>query len=363
MDIEKLELDIQNETNNTLIKDGKKKKRKTIIISLITIILIIIIFSLLYVFNNPKSIFESVINNSFNLIKENVSKTNSRYVNGKSNYILNFNGYKFTVDSIYNVDNKKGLFNYQISSKYDGSNLIDLNMYNEENGTYIFFPGLYDKYIKVESESMSKNEIITVINSINKAVISSINGEKISSMSTTINNEKVKKLTLNVDKGVYNKVKKYLKEDKDFMNVVDRYMDEIAFEEDEFTSFDFSIYVKGLNDFMGLEIKDSEDTFYIHKLSNNKYEYNLSNTVNGVFNYKKKEDNTSINLTFNGNGVNGSLNITDEVEKTNNYNASNIKESVDVDDISEEDFTNIYTKLVLNDGVSKLISNFANINS
>ena len=150
---ENLEDKIEKQTNDTLVKNAKKKSKKIIIISLIIVLLLAAMGILFYIFNNPKSIFNNSVNSVFKIMENAVNQNNSQYIEGNGAYNLNLNAgtssYNFDMTTDYSVDNKNGLLNCNVTTNYDNLPLLNFNLYNGENGLYLYSADLYDKYVKL----------------------------------------------------------------------------------------------------------------------------------------------------------------------------------------------------------------------
>ena len=393
----------QKEVDNIINKPSlktKKASKKALIITLILLVLIAAGGLYTYFMNNPKTIFETAINKAFGTLSDNInSKPNPIQGNIQINTNFDHENYselnKIKLNLDYESDNNNQISKINFNMTYDDNNLLSGLFYSENGENYLYSADLLNKYIKLDSteNTVTQTDVNILLDSLNKALIKSIDGEKItgSKMQIDINDKATKtyRSVLTIDKNNINKLadnfNSALQNDQDFLNTVakisDKSQNEIQNTLNENTneiksSFNdntitISIYTRGFNQkFTKLEINETinnvTNTYSLTKIDEETYNYLIKNSeeqMEGTITYVSKNNSESINtqntLTTNGETLNFDFNIQNDFEKLSQVNKETITENTPISELTEEDVNYILSKLMNNEALLNLITNLS----
>lgn len=375
----------------------KKASKKALIITIILLVLIVIVGLYVYFTNNPKTIFETAINKTFTSIENNINSSPNT-IKGNIQMNINFdnvnyselNKIKLSLD--YENDDNNQISKINFDMTYDNNHLLSGLLYSENGDNYLYSEDILNKYIKLSSQAtLSKEEINTLLNTLNKALIKSIDGEKItgSKMQIDIDGKSTKtyRSILNIDQNNINniadKLNSNLQNDQDFLKILAKASNTSQSEvksvlneninelKNSFTNaaMTISIYTKGFRqEFVKLELNETTNdvtsTISITKLNNEKYNYLIKNEeekMEGTINYSRNNHNQTImtenTLTTNDETLNFKFNIQNSSESISQVTKETITESIQADEFSEEDINYMLTKLLTNETILNLIVN------
>lgn len=188
----------------------------------ILVIILCLAFLYKYVILNPKAIFNSGLNNSYNYINNILNYLDSNsYFNTPTkidgvlttsttdpNY-KDLDNYKFNITSSIDIDNK--IYNSELSFLKSNTELMNINYYVENNNDYLELTNIYNNIIQLAKTNTSD----TLLNNINKIDYTLLN-KSLKSIKDIINNnisynqiksdEKNKYVSLSLSKEEYSKI-------------------------------------------------------------------------------------------------------------------------------------------------------------
>lgn len=410
--LEKLkELQEMNELNEPR-KSFESKEYKNPMSYVPVIILVFLIMLLGFGFflsRSPKMVFNTLINKVYKEINNNVI-TNIKNVKGNMSFQTNIsvpdnqsnvifeilNNIYFNADYEMDYENKKMLV--KLNTKYDNEKLVDVDLYAEDNKGYIFLKDAYKKYISTDIEDLDdvfekieinddyKIILSEVKNAVNKALKSEYftkSREKI-----IVNNKNVSviknSLVINYDtaKQLATDILTYLSDSKSFTNSLsniseinqDEIISSIEEEIQTINSYNaasnknkviVSIYTTSLtNEVIKMDISVEGDiektTLEFIKDSDDSYNIILKSgdiTVNSNINLLEQSDGTqkvAISVTEPTSGTNFNLTVNTSVKYNTNLTTVDVRDSVDVDSLTEEETNQIMTQLMESKGIQKL---------
>ena len=373
-----LEDKIEKQTNKALIKSDKKKKKKVIIISVTIIVILAILGVLYYITNNPRFIMKTAINKAFNSLQ---NETIYDYEQGTLSLNLDDKNSEnnLAIDFEYQADNKQGLFDVTANIIVNAEPSIDIYMNQDKDKFSFYAPDLYDGYLSYDMQAEPFSDMSVETNAIHEALTETINSEKIigDNINITVNNEnvKTKRSSLTIDnsniESITTTFANSLKNNQEF---IDTLVNDYDVSEDEVLEaidslitdttdypITISIYTKGLkNDFVKFEVSAQENNdviygFSITKISDNNIEYQFisnestNNEINGNLNIKN-ENTITTDFTITEDGMvtyEGTLQLDGEINEIDSYEAEEVTESTNIEDLSDEDLEQLYINLFM----------------
>lgn len=386
----------QNNINEMDDSFVEPKKKPFGIIFLILLLLLISggIAYYYFILDNPKNIFTTAVNNIFD--KVNFEETKK---NGTIDYNLNLNitsqneelkglfdiVNQFKLSGTIGIDNNLNELNGII--KYKDKQLLNYNILvdNGDNpAMYTRLLDLYDKTIKLELEKENITDYDTNINdykqiasSFKMVLNSSLENANYKKEYLKLNDEMVKKISLNIDElfltNIYNK----LLQDSLFINSYAKINNMTNEEVSDLLNKDISeskdnnetlnIYLSILkNEFIKFEYINAEDNLTIIK-DNDKYNFDLSESFTSVYQgfVKITQVNNKNDLTLSLSLIEKELNIeanieylVDESKKTNTMDINN---SVNLEELTEEETNKIMENLFKNEAFNLFLEDYQKI--
>ncbi len=152
----------------------KKPKRKGLIISLIIVAVIIIALLLVYflIFAKPEFIFNSAIDKLFAIEEETYDsiKVNSKVkvsIEAKDTSIQEqlseLEKYTFNLNTQLNIKEKDAALGLGV--EYDNDEVVNANIYYNNEELYAYLNGLFDKYIQIDMPQEAKDSLKTAFES------------------------------------------------------------------------------------------------------------------------------------------------------------------------------------------------------
>ena len=254
---------------------------------------------------------------------------------------------------------------------------------SSENISYLSLKELYPKTIKVESEEdsltddtqkvdTSIDDYKQVYNSFLTALKESMANAKYTKSYTKLNDKLVKKITINIDKSLVETLitkllndEKFSASDAKIMNITetevsDELNEELSNLEDKTEVL--SIYLGIINnEFNMLDIDAGEDGQIKITKENDTYQFEYSENYTLMYQGKititKNSNQTSISLSIDllEEKTSVKLNMTTKLDETKGIDELDTSNTVNIDEISEDDMTNIMTKLLDNDAITSLL--------
>lgn len=398
---------------------NKKSKMSLFVIVAVVAFLIIILGVSYFVAKSPKSIFTHSVNNLYKNIELNL-KGNVKTLSTNFELKLNVDGNEenkeltdiinnLSLKGNVNIDYINKLFLVSFDSTYANDNLLNVDVQYQKGTAYVLLNDVFDKYIVVDSvEGMDdyfETTQITedhkiLVTEVKKALTKSLKSKffETSKVELEINGKKenVTKNTLKLTKeNMIELTKEFLealKNDDKFLKSYAKInnTDEATVKdslESEITSIDgedlaenageVSLYTKGLfnelveiemivsegSDSLELSLTKKDDNNYVVRLvTMNKEEFILN------VNITKEEHTLNLKLSTNVENQNILLDIKYGYEYDKEVTLKDVSDSVNINELTEEQATEIMNKLSQNVGVQKIIeaiskieNNYANI--
>ena len=383
----------------------QKKSKKGIVAFIVTLVILVVglLGFTFYITRTPKMVFNGFVNKlfkevessmvDFDTMKGSLTLQTSLSTNDESSEILDIiNDIFVSID--YEIDYTKKDALLGINTKYDNDKLLNLDVYLKDNKGYVLLEDLYDKYISVDVgdidslfETTDVKDSKTVFSEVRSAITKSLKNEYFtkSKEEITIDGKKVEvtKNILSLDKNgeaIAKDVLTYLNNSdkfvESFSNISKLEKNEIkSMIEEELKSLEgsnssvqhkvsLSIYTKGLmNEVVGVELSyvEGDDEMLIRFIeeSDNNFVFELSaeEKLKGKVKLTENADKTIIDFEMSDETVDNKigLTITSYVDYGSKLSSVNVTNSVDVNELTEEDQTEIVTKLMENQVVQKLM--------
>lgn len=315
-------------------------------------------------------------------VEANISKEYEEITNILNNLDLQFSG---------NVDSKNSLANITLNAKYKKEQLIDVKTYYENNNLYLLLDGLYDKYLKVDTDSsktklvpskteLDPNDFKIIANSLSKASIKVFEKQKFvrSEESITINgkSQDVYNNYLNLDgngyKALYKDLLTILGKDTEFVTALekisgakfnaDKEIESINNKEIKATyKFNFYTTKNMLNPkLVSLRMETTEEnvtsSINIDKVSDD--EMIIAINSNGMVmscTVKKNDSVFNMNLSVNAMGATIKLELSTNFEKINEFTKVDVSSSKKLEELTEQETQAITEKLQKNKGLVSFI--------
>ena len=387
-----------SQTNNTEIDDTfVEPKKKPIGAIFLLIFLLLIIGGIAYyyfVLDNPKTIFTTAINKVFDKVNIEDPKRS-----GTIDYSLNLNITspnkemkdildiinQFKLSGNVSIDNNlnelNGIINYKDKQLLNYNILVDSG---ENPAVYAKSSDLYDKIIKIELEEDESTDYDTNINdykqivsSIKNALNSSLENANYEKKLVKLNNETVKKISLKIDEeflvNIYNKLLQDNSFISSYANIKNMTNEEISdllnkdITDAEGNNEILNLYLTSFkNEFLKFEYVSDKDSLTITK-DNDKYNFDLSESYTSIYQgyVKLTEVNNKNNLTFSVSLIEEELNIDANIEytidETNKINFMDISDSVNLDELSEEETNKITENIFKNEAFNSLMEDVEKI--
>ena len=373
-----------------------KKKPIALIIIMILLVLIIAGCAIYYfVLDNPQKLFLKTYDNALSLIQngntEEYEQYNYEYSldldiisnNQEEQYIYDIlNDLTFSGNIGYSKTDNQGSIILNTLYKDNQLPSIQMLLELEENGnSYIYLKDLYSQVLKVESTSELSEEDIDinsqdyqiVLNSFTKAVRETLENAKYTKEYTKVDNENVKKITVNLDKKLKETVITKLLNDEEF---IESYANIYGITSEELTDSlnetlsnlnnditKVSIYLSIFNnEFIKLEIDDGEkeqieltkkeNSYYFEYSENYTLVYQADLTINKL---TEEEIDISLNIDNLEEEISFKFNLNSKIDTTKGVDKLSTDNAVLIDDLTEDDIYEILLKLFENDGIMELL--------
>lgn len=382
-----------NEMDDTFVEPRKKPIGAIFLI----ILLLLIVGGIAYyylVLDNPKTIFTTAINTALDKVNFEEPKKS-----GTIDYNLNLNITspneemkdtldiinKFKLSGTFGIDNNlnelNGIINYKDKQLLNYNILVDSG---ENPAVYAKSSDLYDKIIKIELEEDESTDYDTNINdykqivsSIKNALNSSLENANYEKKLVKLNNETVKKISLKIDEeflvNIYNKLLQDNSFISSYANIKNMTNEEISdllnkdITDAEGNNEILNLYLTSFkNEFLKFEYVSDKDSLTITK-DNDKYNFDLSESYTSIYQgyVKLTEVNNKNNLTFSVSLIEEELNIDANIEytidETNKINFMDISDSVNLDELSEEETNKITENIFKNEAFNSLMEDVEKI--
>lgn len=406
---EKNNLDNNNKKQKCSFIDKLRKINKIPLICGGVILLLLVSFILYYflVLNSSKSIFKTVTNKLYSELNDEF-KENKNYNSLSGNYSISINTEltdeslnfisdifnKINMNMNYELDYKNKIANIDYDIKYDNSQFLKSSINISDDNYYLYLNGLYDKYIKIDSNELkglfwesnnSYEDISIILKEVKNAFNDSLKNNYFKKSTETIKvngkDAKVKKVTLILNEKNVSEIKnsmiKQLKNNKEFIKSLSKLLNDsesniksnlnvILEEKLEFEDiYELSLYTKGLkNELVGADIKGNDFALEITKDTEEKLSLRI--TINDVIltgnieiNGDDEKSNIKLSLSFIGNKI--EFDISNTIKYNTDVKEKEIKNSVDYNSLTEENLNKISENFEKQEGFIKFSKDLTDI--
>lgn len=387
----------QNNNINEMDDSFVELKKKPFGIIFLILLLLLISGGIAYyyfILDNPKTIFTTAINGV--LDKVNLEETKK---SGLIDYNLNLNITssdnemkdmldiinQFKLSGTVGLDNNhnelNGIINYKDKQLLDYNILIDSG---DNPAIYARLLDLYDKTIKVELEEENITDYDTNINDY-KQIVSSFKTVLNSSLENAnykkeylkLNDEMVKKISLNIDESLLTNIYNKLLQDNLFINSYSKINNMTNEEVSDLLNKDISdakgnnetlnLYLSTLkNEFIKFEYVSTENNLTITK-DDDKYNFDLSESYTSIYQgYVKitevnNKNNLTVYLSLIKEGLNIETNIEYLMDESKRINTIDTNNSVNLEELSEEETNKIMENLFKNEAFNLFFEDYQKI--
>lgn len=406
-----------NTVNNEYVYENKETKKSNIkwLLPIIIIVLLVgIIGFIFYISRSPKVLFNSFINKAYKELNNNIvndinsiSGTISLQPNistkDETNEIFEILNNVY-INAEYEIDYEKKEALVKLDTQYEKEDLLDLDVYFEDEKGYVLIKDVYDKYLSTDvdgfDDMFEKVEFTDdhriVIEEAKKSITKSLKSEYFEKETTEIKvggeTISVAKNSLVIDRETAKQLEidvlTYLKDNDKFVSslsnvekesenyIIDSIDDRLKELEDKDISGDdeiiISIYTKGLmNEIVKLEVEmdveESEISLSLTEESKNNYSINI---ISGEITYigsvkilDNNSDNSTVqfSLTEKESGSTIGFSVGMSVKYNTELTNVDISDSQSADSLTEEESNEIMVKLMEREGIVNLITNLQEI--
>lgn len=392
---------------NDIVKNSTKARMSKIpwLIAIFLILISAITLGLMFFKSNPKTLFTQTIDEMFNYLENNINDNvyditdgnitldYKSLTNTEPNTLKNeLSHIKWNID--YVKDNSKGLIYMDLKTKYDDTDLLNLNVYGNNINTYIYAPDLYEKYIKLKNNKvnylLNSNDIKIILDGFNQAFDKVIAEEKIYSNKELLNiNEKNIK-TIKTRLVINNKNKNRicetfinsLKANDEFINSfakteniksndvkrkLDKHLIKIKKLLKKYNTLNLILYTNNkTNDFIRFSLVGDSEILSLTNNGNNKFDYEYhknENKINSTFSFNVNENKTKYILNINyKKSINNNI-VSENIyslkftsKKTNSFKKIDVSDSIDENKIDNLTKAQIYINIEKNSNLSRILN-------
>ncbi len=400
--------EIGNINYNDIVKNSVQAQISKLpwLVAIFLILIVTIFVGISFFKNNPKTLFTQMVDGMFSYLKNNINDNvysitdgnlNLSYnvlKNNKDSFLSELSHVKWNVD--YVKDNSKGLIYMDLKTKYDDSDFVNLNIYGDNESSYVYASDLYDKYIKLKDSkinySVDDRDIKIILDGFNQAFDKAITNEKIYSNKQMINvnkkNIKAIKIRLLIDKKNRNRICETfinsLKANDEFINSftkiynikkseakksLDKYLLKLEKYLLEYDKLNVVFYINSkTNEFVKFALEDEKDILSLIYYGNDKlsYVYDNGNKIEGEISFNINENKTKYILDItrresNNNNVilEDNLNLKFTCKQSNFFKKVDVSNSIDQSELSDLDKEQIYLNILNNPKLNKLSEKLA----
>lgn len=293
---------------------------------------------------------------------------------------------KLDFSGSYGIDFDQSIMSVDFRSNYDDKDLFDFSVYMEYGRGYIYLDGLYDKYIDTSIDNYSEmferniDDYKYLIVGIRNAMESSLKDEYYIIENVSIDGKKLEKTTLDLTGDNYQEWNKnftnLLLTDSNFMDSYAKVFDidleeakkelEDTLEEDkDYEGEQFVLYMKGL-EFVKFELISEDSRVVVSASDKNKYNYQLFEAgveygSGSVEMASKDNDSMKVICYDNEEEMGIELIFKISTKKNSRVDRKDVSNSISSDNISDEDIAAIYSKLMENEGIGKIIEEISTL--
>lgn len=279
-------------------------KKKIIVLLIIFTLIIGATVSGIFLYNiiySPKNIIVNVLKSTTSKLSMNNIYKSSNFIslsiddlNNKSNSNLN----DIYLTANLKIDSNNKVLDSNINVNYKGNKMFNIVAYEDNNIMYLYFDGLYDKYISIPLNKdnrffdLSNEDKNIITKTILDTIENSLKKEYFYKKIEKINNKYVHVSVLNVNnknkRKIVDNIKGDLIKNSEFLNILSEVSGEEAYKIKKYISeyeinkidnIDISIYTSMFfNKFVGLKIsRNKKDNFELIKLNDKFYTVSILN--------------------------------------------------------------------------------------
>ncbi len=313
---------------------------------------------------------------------------NSRFIDQEIQDIINKLKLNFKLD----FDKENNNYNLSLNSTYDNDKLLNGQLTGLDNKLYLFLDDIYSKWIKVDSTTnINTNSLLT--NEDYELLAKELEKALNHALKNTYFKKEViddlNKYTLTIDKDnssiIINDLLDYLENSKEFIKVYEKVsntkfsdvtkkikketklltaMDPILVsistdKKDNLKEIAFETSISNEKIKVVYEIKD------IHNIKLTIYDDDVA-MVSGSIEEETKDNNKTLNIKLSMMGMfTAKLKVVSNTKYNDKITLPTVTDSIDSNDLTEEDMESIYTKIFNNQGLVKIveaIENYTNKN-
>lgn len=312
----------------------------------------------------------------------------SRFIDQQIQDIVNKLKLNFKLD----LDKENNKFNLNLNTTYDNDKLLNGKINIQDNNIYVFLTDIYTKWIKVDATTtvtttnintdtlLTEEDYKVLATEIKNALNSSF---KKNYFTQTTEND-LNKYTLTIDKNnalaIVNDVLTYLENSKDFIKVYEKvsttkFSDEVKkakAETKQYTEIDpmlISLYTDTNDDLKQVAVEtttNDETVKLVMELVNNKnikitIYNNDTAMISGSIEETNENNKKTINLQVSMMGMfTAKLKVESNTKYNESVNIPTITDSIESDEITEEESETIITNLLNNKGFVKIMEAIEN---
>jgi len=393
---------------NNVSKEQKQPNKKLLIGLFIGIVAIVVaLITCTVLLASPKKVFTTAIDKMFASADEikgkdikTVSGSYSLDVNLKdednnlgidSEIIDLINDIDFELN--YGFDYENEIINFDLDSNYKNNELLNVDLIAKDDKAYILLEDIFDKYLSTDIDGLKEifenkdlmDDTNKIITEIEKALKDALKDDYFQSKNETIkldgkdvkvtknilvlNDKNLEKIVKDIAKTLNNDnfVKSLAKLTNQETKTIKDTLKDV--EDNEFGSFDekiyISIYTKGMmKDAVGFEIKveDNKLTVLEDTKNNFKYTFNMDGEkITGTAKIVEKDNTINMDMTTKYEGIEIVLKISTSTKYNEKIKDVNIKNSVDIEELTVEDENEITSNLSKNEALADLIETISTI--
>ena len=377
-----------------------KKKHRGLITAIAVFLIVLVTIGGIFCYNlmHSKNSIQLLLDYAFDYLESSITKGNYDSITGNfsvqmkfqnsgdlDNEILAiFNKLDFSGD--YGIDYNKNIMSLDFSSNYDDKDLIDVSLYTEYGKAYIYLDDLYDKYIDTSIDDYSQlfernlDDYKTVVLGMEKALTQSLKEEYFTVEKVELDSEKVTKTTLDLTGDNYleytTNLVEILLNNKNFLEsyarITNQEIDNVKEELKDIAQFDndydgkkYILYTKGIA-FIRFDIVSENQQLIIKKNgANYDYEFYENDIVvyTGSVEISLKDDKSNILFSFYDKEEHLGLEVVFEsfVEYGGTVEKKDVTNSIAYENLSYSDYLSIYSKLMKNEGLVKIIGELSKL--
>lgn len=377
----------------------KKKGHKGLVVGIIVFVVALLVIGGIFYYKlvYSKNSFQVLLNYAFDYLETSIEESDQDSLTGTFSMDLEFHSTdpedaevvaifnKLDLAGTYGIDYDRNVMSVDFYSNYDEKDLLDFSVYTEYGKAYVYLSGLYDKYIETSVDDYTGlfekkyDDYKIVISSVKDALMESLKEDYFEVERVTLDSEKVTKTTLNLNKensqemmdnfiGMLLENEKFL---NSLSNVTDTEVSELktSLEEElaEEVEGDSKIilYTKGIQFVQFEEVSD--DYYFVVKEDDGTYSYecyeNDELSLDGKVKVTKKDDEVTVVFSYDDKeeGMGFGITVRESMKKNGKVETKDVSNSISSEKLTDDDIAAIYSKLLENEGIVKIIDEISKL--